>query len=77
MIQSFILSGFMTPRDNMPWLAYYSGYLMPVTYYLEIVRGIIMKGNGAEYLWNAIWQMSVFSIVVFFASVLLFRKRVG
>ena len=77
MIPSFILSGFMTPRDNMPWLAYYAGYLMPVTYYLEIVRGIIMKGIGAEYLWNAIWPMSVFSIVVFFASVLLFRKRVS
>ena len=76
MIPAFILSGLFVPRDNMPWLAYYSGYLLPVTYFLEIVRGIITKGVGITYLWPWVWPMAVFSISVFFLSVILFRKHV-
>jgi len=75
MIPAFILSGFLVPRDNMPWLAYYAGYLLPVTYFLEIVRGIILKGVGFWILWPWIWPMALFSIAVFVASVLLFHKR--
>ncbi len=77
MIPAFILSGLFVPRDNMPWLAYYSGYLLPVTYFLEIVRGIITKGVGITYLWPWVWPMAVFSLVVFFLSVVLFRKRIN
>jgi ABC-2 type transport system permease protein len=75
MIPSFILAGLLFPRENMPWLAYYSGYLLPVTYFLEVVRGIILKGADFFVLWNWIWPMAVFSIVVFFASVMMFHKR--
>lgn len=75
MMPSFLLAGLLYPRDNMPWVAYYAGYLMPVTYFLEIVRGIILKGVGLFTLWNWVWPMAVFSIVVFFASVLMFHKR--
>ena len=75
MMPSFLLAGLLFPRDNMPWLAYYAGYLLPVTYFLEIVRGIILKGAGLFTLWNWVWPMAVFSIVVFFASVFMFHKR--
>jgi ABC-2 type transport system permease protein len=75
MMPSFILAGLLFPRENMPWLAYYAGYLLPVTYFLEIVRGIILKGADFFTLWIWIWPMAVFSIVVFFASVLMFHKR--
>lgn len=75
MMPSFILAGLLYPRENMPWIAYYAGYLLPVTYFLEIVRGIILKGVGFFTLWPWIWPMAVFSIVVFFASVFMFRKR--
>jgi ABC-2 type transport system permease protein len=75
MLPSFILAGLLFPRENMPWLAYYAGYLLPVTYFLEIVRGIMLKGVGFFTLWAWIWPMAVFSIVVFFAGVLMFHKR--
>jgi ABC-2 type transport system permease protein len=75
MMPSFLLAGLLYPRDNMPWLAYYAGYLLPVTYFLEIVRGIMLKGVGLMTLWNWVWPMALFSIVVFFASVLMFHKR--
>lgn len=75
MMPSFILSGLLFPRENMPWPAFMAGYLLPVTYFLEIVRGIMLKGVGANHLWPSIWPMATFGIVVFFASVFLFRKR--
>lgn len=75
MMPSFILAGLLFPRENMPWPAYYAGYLLPVTYFLEIVRGIMLKGVGVSDLWPSIWPMAVFGIIVFFASVLLFHKR--
>lgn len=77
MLPSFILSGLLFPRDNMPWLAYYAGFLLPVTYFLEIVRGVMLKGIGFLYLWPWVWPMALFSVVVFFLSVFLFRKRIG
>lgn len=77
MMPSFILSGLLYPRDNMPWLAYYAGFLLPVTYFLEIVRGIMLKGIGFLYLWPWVWPMALFSVVVFFLSVFLFRKRIS
>ena len=75
MMPSFILAGLLFPRENMPWPAFYAGYLLPVTYFLEIVRGIILKGVGFFTLWPWIWPMAIFSIVVFFASVFMFHKR--
>jgi ABC-2 type transport system permease protein len=75
MMPSFILAGLLFPRENMPWLAYYAGYFLPVTYFLEIVRGIILKGANFFTLWIWIWPMAVFSIVVLFESVLMLHKR--
>ncbi len=40
MIPSFILAGLLFPRENMPWPAYFAGYLLPVTYFLEIVLAL-------------------------------------
>jgi len=74
-LPAVMLSGLIWPRQNMPGLAYYSGFILPLTYYLEIIRGILLKNVGAAYLWPWIWPMIVFSVLVFFASVLIFRKR--
>jgi ABC-2 type transport system permease protein len=75
MMPAFILAGLLFPRESMPWLAYWAGYFLPVTYFLEIVRGIILKGAGFSTLWIWIWPMAVFSIIVFVVSVVMFRKR--
>jgi len=70
-----MLSGLIWPRQNMPWPAYYSGYFLPLTYYLEVIRGVLLKGAGVAYLWPWIWPMLLFAVVVFLTSVVLFRKR--
>lgn len=74
-LPSLILSGFIFPRYNMPLPAYIAGYFLPLTYFIQIIRGIAMKGVGAAYLWPVIWPLALFSVVVFAVGVLLFRKR--
>ncbi len=74
-LPSILLSGFMFPREAMPKLFYYLGYFVPITFYLEIIRGIILKGNTIEYLWTPILALSAFSIIALTISVLKFKKR--
>ncbi len=75
-IPAIILSGLMFPRDNMPKFTYWFSELMPVTHYLEITRGEMIKGVTATALWPSIWPLIVLSIVYFVTSVLSFRKRI-
>ncbi len=74
MLPAFILSGFIVPRENMPLPVYYAGYLIPLTYFIIILRGIILKGVGVVYLWKQIAPMAIFSIVTFVLSALNFHK---
>lgn len=74
-LPSLILSGFIFPRYNMPLPAYIASYFLPLTYFIEIIRGIALKGVGFSHLWPSVWPLAVYSGVVFAAGVLLFRKR--
>ena len=75
LIPAIILSGLILPRDGMPAFTYWFGEFMPVTHFLEITRGIMLKGVNASVLWGSIWPMIVLSIVYFTASVVTFKKR--
>ncbi|HPH95859.1 MAG TPA: ABC transporter permease [Anaerolineaceae bacterium] len=75
-IPGVILSGLMFSRDNMPWFSYWFSELMPVTHYLEITRGIMLKGVSAKFLWPSIWPLLILSVLYFVASVFAFRKRI-
>ncbi len=72
---SMLLSGFMFPREAMPKFFYYIGYIVPITYYLQIIRGIILKGNTIGYLWPQILFLCSFIAVVLTISVAKFKKR--
>jgi len=75
LIPAIILSGLMLSRDGMPAFTYWFGELMPVTHFLEITRGIMLKGVDATILWGSIWPMIALSIVYFAASVFTFKKK--
>lgn len=75
-VPAIILSGLMFSRAGMPWITYWIGEALPVTHYLEIVRGVMLKGIGFEYLWPSIRSLIVLSVVYFLASVAVFRKRI-
>ena len=76
MIPAIILSGLMFSRDGMPLFTYWFGEFLPVTHYLEIARGVMIRGVGAESLFGAIWPLVILSVLYFAASVLVFRKRI-
>jgi len=74
LLPSLILSGYIFPRESMPRLIHDVGYAIPLTYYLEILRGIMLKGIGVEYLWPAIAPLAVFGTLVFIVSAFSFRS---
>lgn len=63
-LPSIILSGFMFPFYGMPQWAQWVGSILPLTHFLRIVRGIMLKGNGFITLWPQIWPLILFTIVV-------------
>ncbi len=74
-LPTILLSGFMFPREGMPLIIQWIGYGLPLTYFLIIVRGIILKGVGFFALWNQILPLAVLGLVFFTVSVLRFQKR--
>ncbi|MBC8043916.1 MAG: ABC transporter permease [Rhizobacter sp.] len=69
------LSGYSFPVENMPaWLQPVS-YLIPLRYYLTIIRGIFLKGIGLEELWPSLVALLICGIVIFTASFLRFKKN--
>lgn len=77
LIPAIILSGLMFSRENMPGITYWYSEILPVTQYLEITRGIIVRGVGPETLWwSSTVPLLVLSAIYFSASVLVFRKRI-
>lgn len=76
MLPSILLSGFMFPRDAMPKFIYYLSAIIPLTYYLDIIRGIVLKGIGFQYLVGQVISLLVFSVVLLTLSILKFKKVV-
>jgi len=72
-----ILSGFMFPIENMPRIIQYITYAIPVRYFLEIIRGIFLRGVGLEYLWPQTLALAGFGIGILTLSAARFSKRLG
>lgn len=75
MLPSIFLSGFFFPLAAMPQFLQVISYAIPLRYFLIVVRGIVVKGIGAEALWPEIIALSVFAILIMGGAALRFRKR--
>lgn len=73
---SVLLSGFMFPREAMPTFFYLLGDLLPLTFYLEIMRGIVLKGIGINFLWSQTFALIAFIIATLVISVIKFQKKI-
>jgi C-terminal, D2-small domain, of ClpB protein/ABC-2 type transporter len=71
----FMLSGFTVPIRNMPDAIQYLTYLNPLRYYMEIVRGVFLKGSGLDVLWPQTAALMIIGLVIISLSVLRFKKR--
>lgn len=74
-LPSVLLSGFMFPRETMPVFIQWIGGAIPLTYFLEILRGIFLKGVSLNTLWQETLTLSVFTLFICTIAVLKFRKR--
>jgi len=72
---AFMLSGFTFPIRNMPGVIQVLAYLNPVRYFMEIVRGIFLKGAGISALWPQMAILAVFGTAILFLSAWRFHKR--
>ena len=71
---SILLSGFMFPFRGMPDWAQAVGSLVPATYFMRLVRGILLKGNGWADLWPDIWPMIAITVVLMTVAVKFYRR---
>jgi ABC-2 type transport system permease protein len=74
LLPSVILSGFMFPREAMPTPIYLAGYTLPVTYFINILRDIILKGTDFTYLIKDTVALCILTAVLLSVSSLSFRK---
>src|SRR5262249_13949364 len=76
-LPSVLLSGFMFPRSEMPFPIYILSFTIPVTYFMEILRGIVLR--GADFLDLVPWVTGLFlcCVVVLSLSVFRFRKQLA
>jgi len=77
MLPSVLLSGFAFPRETMPFPIYMITFLIPVTYYVQILRGIILRGAGFWALWPQTMALVIFAVILVAVSSLRFQKRLG
>jgi ABC-2 type transport system permease protein len=76
-LPSMLLSGFMFPFEAMPVPAQWIGEVLPLTHFLRVVRGILLKGAPIEALLVEVAAISTFAIVTLGLAVASFRKRLG
>jgi len=72
---AFMLSGFAFPIRNMPVVVQYVTYLNPLRYFMEIVRGVFLKGVGMPVLWPQMAALAVYGVTVLGLSAARFHKK--
>ncbi|MBX2860574.1 MAG: ABC transporter permease [Vampirovibrio sp.] len=77
LIPSFLLSGFTFPLEPMPWIIKIVSYALPLTYYMEIIRGVVIKGTGFNELWLNTLVLTGMAVLLVVASITRFKKQVA
>jgi ABC-2 type transport system permease protein len=76
LLPSILISGFIFPRESLPrWLQLIGG-VIPLTYFVIVIRGILIKGIGIVYLWRQIIPLVGLGVLVFAVAINRFQKRV-
>ena len=73
-LPSILLSGFMFPFRGMPVWAQWIGSCLPITHFLRIIRGILLKGNGLTEIMPEVWPIALFVVVAMTVGVKRYRQ---
>ena len=77
MLPSVLLSGFMFPRESMPAIMRFIGYLVPATHFMEIIRGIVLRGATLFDLLPEVLTLMFMGLVLLVLSAFRFRKKLA
>jgi ABC-2 type transport system permease protein len=75
LLPSIFLSGFFFPLEAMPKVLQWIGYIIPLRYYLVIIRALLIKGVGAGAIWSEMLALGLFGLVIMTAASVRFHKR--
>ena len=75
-LPSILLSGFMFPREAMPLFFNLLGNILPLTFYLQIMRSIVLKGVGLSVVWPQVLSLTLFITIVLTISIKKFQKKI-
>jgi ABC-2 type transport system permease protein len=73
-LPSILLSGFMFPFRGMPVWAQYLGEVLPITHFLRIVRGLMLKGNGLRETLHELWPIALFALLALTVAARRYRQ---
>jgi ABC-2 type transport system permease protein len=76
-LPSVFFSGFIFPRETMPFIFYAIGAIMPTTYFIDLMRGIILRGATFYEYWQSLAIMTGMAVLLFCVCALRFRKKIG
>ncbi len=74
-LPSILLSGFMFPFAGMPRVVQWLAELLPLTHFMRLIRGVMLRGAGVFELWPDLLALLAFTIVMMTLAILRFRKR--
>ncbi len=74
-LPSLLLSGFMFPFAGMPKLAQWIAELLPLTHFLRLIRGVMLRGAGLAEMWPEVLALLAFTVVMMLLAISQFRKR--
>ena len=74
---SVFFSGFIFPRETMPWIFYDIGALLPTTYFIELMRAIILRGATLAEFWPNLVILSGMGVALFAICALRFKKKIA
>jgi ABC-2 type transport system permease protein len=74
-LPTVLLSGFMFPRESMPKVIYWISNVIPLTYFLNILRGIILKGVDITAIWQDVMWVCVIGSFLLFMAITRYHKR--
>jgi ABC-2 type transport system permease protein len=75
LLPSIFLSGFFFPLEAMPQVLQWISYIIPLRYYLVIIRALMLKGVGISAIWEQALALAIFGIAIMTAASVRFRKR--
>ena len=77
LLPSILLSGYIAPRETLPGPLYLLSNIFPVTYFIQIMRGVVVRGTGLWDLLPSVLSLCLLSIVLLTLSIMRFRKSIA